>query len=120
MSEKKYFEYVKLMLSVLPFVAEEKVFNLKGGTAINLFVRDMPRMSVDIDLTYVGAEPRDQAIKIAEAALDNVKKKIETQISGIKVLKPTKSGNDNIGKLLIIKNGVQIKIEANPVIRGTV
>ena len=37
----------------LPHVAEEKAFALKGGTAINLFIRNMPRLSVDIDLTYL-------------------------------------------------------------------
>ena len=42
----------------IPFVAAEKEFALKGGTAINLFVRDMPRLSVDIDLTYLPVAPR--------------------------------------------------------------
>jgi predicted nucleotidyltransferase component of viral defense system len=28
------------------------MFALKGGTAINLFVQDMPRLSVDLDLVY--------------------------------------------------------------------
>ena len=32
---------------------------LKGGTALNLFVFDVPRLSVDIDLDYVGTEDRD-------------------------------------------------------------
>ena len=45
-----YRAQVRLLLGVLPFVAEEKDFALKGGTAINLFVRDLPRLSVDIDL----------------------------------------------------------------------
>ena len=42
-----------LLIKTLPLVAAETAFALKGGTAINLFVRDMPRLSVDIDLTYV-------------------------------------------------------------------
>lgn len=46
-----YRDQVRLLLDVLPLVAEEKVFALKGGTAINLFERDLPRLSVDIDLT---------------------------------------------------------------------
>jgi hypothetical protein len=40
-----------LLVEVLPVVAGEPCFALKGGTAINLFVRDLPRLSVDIDLT---------------------------------------------------------------------
>ena len=48
-----YTKQVKLLLDVLPEVAKETCFAMHGGTAINLFVRDMPRLSVDIDLTYV-------------------------------------------------------------------
>ena len=47
-----YEKQVALLVRVLPFVADEEEFALKGGTAINLFVRNMPRLSVDIDLTY--------------------------------------------------------------------
>src|SRR6056297_3512199 len=32
---------------------------LKGGTALNLFVFDLPRLSVDIDLNYIGALERE-------------------------------------------------------------
>ena len=48
-----YREQVSLLLRVLPIVGREQVFALKGGTAINLFVRDLPRLSVDIDLTFL-------------------------------------------------------------------
>ena len=70
MTEKRKFTaYVDLMLKVP--IANEKCFSLKGGTAINLFVRNMPRLSVDIDLTYIGNESRETAIKNAETALMN-------------------------------------------------
>lgn len=36
---------------------------LKGGTALNLFVFDMPRLSVDIDLNYVGALDREEMLE---------------------------------------------------------
>ncbi len=49
--DEVYKKQVKLILDVLPEVAREEHFALHGGTAINLFVRDMPRLSVDIDLT---------------------------------------------------------------------
>lgn len=54
---KKYFEQVNLLLQILPIVSKEKCFAMKGGTAINMFFRDMPRLSVDIDLTYVHLKP---------------------------------------------------------------
>lgn len=50
-----YYAQVRLLVRVLPVVAKETCFALKGGTALNLFVRDMPRLSVDIDLAYVPA-----------------------------------------------------------------
>ena len=51
--DERYERQVRLLVQVLPFVARESVFALKGGTAINLFLRPMPRLSVDIDLTYL-------------------------------------------------------------------
>lgn len=51
--DNPYYRQVRLLVAVLPFVGQERCFALKGGTAINLFVRDMPRLSVDIDLTYL-------------------------------------------------------------------
>lgn len=51
-----------LLLQILPIVGEESCFALKGGTAINLFIRDMPRLSVDIDLTYLPIESRVESL----------------------------------------------------------
>jgi hypothetical protein len=53
MSSTPYHAQVSLLLRVLPIVGREAGFALKGGTAINLFVRDLPRLSVDIDLTFL-------------------------------------------------------------------
>lgn len=63
MLDKKYTKQVALLLDVLPEVAKETCFAMHGGTAINLFVRDMPRLSVDIDLTYVPIEERTTSLK---------------------------------------------------------
>lgn len=64
MIDAKYKAQVDLLLTILPLVAKEKSFALKGGTAINLFVREMPRLSVDIDLTYTSiSDDRDIALK---------------------------------------------------------
>lgn len=54
----RYIDQVRLLVNVLPHIAKEDVFALKGGTAINLFYRDMPRLSIDIDLTYLPVEER--------------------------------------------------------------
>jgi len=60
---EKTVEQARLMLRVLQNVAPESCFALKGGTAINFFVRDMPRLSVDIDLTYLPVKPRMDSLK---------------------------------------------------------
>ena len=44
-----YYRQVQLLVQLLPLIAEEHCFALKGGTAINLFIRELPRLSVDID-----------------------------------------------------------------------
>lgn len=58
-----YKKQVRLLLDVLPEVAKETCFAMHGGTAINLFVRDMPRLSVDIDLTYVEIAERNETLE---------------------------------------------------------
>jgi len=57
-----YRKQVELLIKILPFIAEEDCFALKGGTAINLFVRNMPRLSVDIDLTYLPVLSRAESV----------------------------------------------------------
>jgi predicted nucleotidyltransferase component of viral defense system len=47
-----YLDTARLLTQVAPIVFADGVFALKGGTAINLFVRDMPRLSVDLDLVF--------------------------------------------------------------------
>ncbi|HEX9600465.1 MAG TPA: nucleotidyl transferase AbiEii/AbiGii toxin family protein, partial [Mariniflexile sp.] len=71
---------VALLLKVLPEVAKEKCFALHGGTAINLFIREMPRLSVDVDLTYVSIEDRDASLKNIVEALNRIKSSIEAAI----------------------------------------
>ena len=74
---KDYKQQVSLMIQVLPEVAKEAVFALHGGTAINLFVRDMIRLSVDIDLTYVPIEDRKTSFKNSIDSLSQVKARLE-------------------------------------------
>ncbi len=99
-------------------MAKEEVFALKGGTAINLFVKDLPRLSVDIDLTYLPIEPRDESLKRISQAFEHVAMDIERFLKGSRVYKIGKQ--DELLKLQVERFNVRIKIEASPVLRGTV
>lgn len=114
MIKTAYKTQVALLLGVLPEVAGEKCFALHGGTAINLFVREMPRLSVDIDLTYVPVEDRAQSLANIGAALGRIKANIEKMVGGAQV-----TDRRDIGKLQITLVGVAVKLEVNLVGRGT-
>lgn len=115
-----YQQQVALLMRVVPFVAEERIFALKGGTAINLFVRDMPRLSVDIDLTYLPVEGRPASLSAIDAAMLRIKGRIEQGILGVKVNASRSADENVVTKLVVRVGGVQIKIEVTPVLRGTV
>ena len=70
--DERYRQQVDLLVRTIPSVAAEPVFALKGGTAINLFIRDIPRLSVDIDLTYLPLRPRDEALINIDDALTRI------------------------------------------------
>jgi predicted nucleotidyltransferase component of viral defense system len=116
MINSTYRAQVNLLLQVLPFVAEEQVFALKGGTAINLFIRDLPRMSVDIDLCYLPFDDRKDALANIESALRRIKKRIEENKQEIRV-KPIPIA-DNDAKLECENGNALILIEVNTTMRG--
>jgi predicted nucleotidyltransferase component of viral defense system len=116
--EEQYRRQVALLLRTIPLVAVEDCFALKGGTAINLFIRDMPRLSVDIDLTYLPVQPRDQSLEAIGAAMTRISERIVKAIPGARVTPSTAEGA--ILKLLLRTDGAQIKIEVTPVLRGCV
>lgn len=76
MRESPFFKQVDLLVQVLPFVHAETCFALKGGTAINFFVRDFPRLSVDIDLVYLPVEDRRTSLRGIADALARITAKI--------------------------------------------
>ncbi len=80
-----YKRQVALLLDILPEVAKETCFALHGGTAINLFIRDMPRLSVDIDLTYLPLESREASLKNISDALSRIRDYILTVLLSAKV-----------------------------------
>lgn len=114
MIKEVYKKQVALLLSVLPEVAKERTLALHGGTAINLFVREMPRLSVDIDLTYVPIEDRETSLNNIGEALGEIKSRIEKVVRQARV-----TDRRERGKLQISQPGVDIKIEVNLVGRGT-
>lgn len=115
-----YKRQVSLLMRVLPIVAQEPCFALKGGTAINLFIRDMPRLSVDIDLAYLPVKPRDESLQEIDVALKNIAAKIEKSIPDTKVRLSLLQGTERVVKLIVSTRDAQIKIEVTPVLRGTV
>jgi predicted nucleotidyltransferase component of viral defense system len=116
MISSKYKAQADLLLQVLPHVAKEEVFALKGGTAINLFVRDMPRLSVDIDLTYLPFDDRSTALTKISEALERIKNNLKKSIQGITVTPMLREGEDV--KLNCQFRNAQIKIEVNTTTRG--
>lgn len=117
---EQYRKQVALLVRVLPYIAMQKCFALKGGTAINLFIRDMPRLSVDIDLTYVPVQTRPKSL----AAIDTALKEIAAIAQGgspvEQVFESTPNKEGVVTKLLARGDDVQIKIEVTPVLRGCV
>lgn len=116
--DKSYIETVRLLLESAPAIFETPHFAMKGGTAINLFIEDMPRLSVDIDVVYTDHHAsRDEALKSISRGLDSTRKRlsnvgIEAEISATK-------GGDEM-KLFIRRGRHQVKVEVNHVFRGTV
>jgi len=120
MKDSPYFRQAQLMLRVMPHVAAEECFALKGGTAINFYVRDMPRLSVDIDLTYVPLEPRDTALANIGEALHRIAAGIRKTVPGTTVQGGQARRAEHVSKLSVRTAEATIKIESNLVLRGTV
>ena len=101
----RFFSEAKLMVQSLPYIFEEKNFALKGGSAINFFFRDMPRLSVDIDLTYLPIEPREESLKNIETALQRIAQNIEKRLANVKVQEAFEWKLINIQKINDAKRG---------------
>ena len=115
----RYVAQVRLLLSVLPDIATEAVFALKGGTAINLFYRDMPRLSVDIDLTYLPVADRQSSLEDMDDAFSRIVTAITERNPRVKARRIA-GGGDNDTRIMVSDGPAQIKIETSPVTRGAV
>lgn len=115
-----YRRQAALLVRILPLVAEETCFALKGGTAINLFIRDMPRLSVDIDLTYLPVQPRKESLDEIAASLSRIAARVRETIGGAQVTESRPAPGRALTKVFVRADGVQINMEVTPVLRGCV
>src|SRR5688500_7302067 len=111
-----YLEVARMMARIARNVFADGVFALKGGTAINLFVRDLPRLSVDIDLVYLPVADREASLAAVRDGFERIAQRLETRL-GFNVDRHLLSD----GKRLIVHvERATIKVEISPVLRGTV
>jgi predicted nucleotidyltransferase component of viral defense system len=115
MTAERYIAQVQLLLRAIPEIAREEMFALKGGTAINLFIRDLPRLSVDIDLVYLPVADWTSSLAAVRDGLGRVGDRLEKL--GLNVTRQLLKA----GQPLVVSEGTSsIKIEVSPVLRGTV
>ena len=110
-----YRRQVALLIRVMPLVFRIKDFAVHGGTAINLFHRNLPRYSVDIDVTYIPLDDRETSLKNINSHLSSLKTAIEKAVPGIRV-----THKPDTWKLQCVKDGTTIKIEVNGTKRGII
>lgn len=114
---QSYIDTVRLLLAITPAVFASGRFAMKGGTALNLFVQEMPRLSVDIDLVFVDHLPdRQAALQVIAQELSTVQTALTRQ--GLRAHVPTNAQGDDV-KLLVSSDAAQVKVEVNFVFRGT-
>ncbi|MCC5925058.1 MAG: nucleotidyl transferase AbiEii/AbiGii toxin family protein [Bacteroidetes bacterium] len=114
----RYFKQVDLLLSMLPIVSRIEDFALKGGTAINLFVQNLPRLSVDIDLAYLPIQDRKTTMERIDFHLKEIGNQCQKYLPGIRL---NYKENQNVSYGLIVnRDDIVVKIEPNSTIRGSV
>lgn len=118
MKNSQYFKTAELLLRILPIIRRENNFALKGGTALNFFVRNLPRLSVDIDLAYLPVKSRTESLKAISESLAQIEMRILELIPGTRSQRKTVDGL--IIGLIINNQTSTVKIEPNTIIRGSV
>ena len=110
-----YKKQVALLIRIMPSVYRIKDFAVHGGTAINLFHKNMPRYSVDIDLTYIPIQEREKSLETINEHLKTLKANIEKSVPGIKIIPKY-----DVLKLQCTLRGATVKIEVNGTKRGII
>lgn len=118
MKDSVYYRQAELLLRILPIINTEADFALKGGTAINFFVCDMPRLSVDIDLTYLPVNEREAALEGISKSLLSVSVKIRKMFPDSQVTLQKIRSSNSLKGLIVRWGNATIKIEPNFVLRG--
>lgn len=114
--KQEYIDTVRLLIEIAPTIFKSPHFAMKGGTAINLFVQDMPRLSVDIDVVFTDHAPaREEALKTIQSRLEDAAKALEG--AGYSVVQPSKPAGEDV-KLFVRDEKSEVKIEVNHVFRG--
>ena len=115
---REYLETARLLIQVAPLVFVDDQFGLKGGTAINLFLRDMPRLSVDLDLVFTDhTVGREEALARINAAVRDAADRLRARRFEVYV---PEAGRDGETKLMVRSGAAEVKVEINTVMRGTV
>jgi len=115
----EYYDQVELLLKIIPHVMKGEHFALKGGTAINLFLRNMPRLSIDIDLTYIILESRQETLRYINDELPKIINQVEQYFPEVRGF-PERTEHGDIVRLIFYNQKVQIKVDVNHTLRGYV
>ena len=102
-------------MRILPFVTDEDCFAIHGGTAINLFVKNLYRLSVDIDVTYIPIEDRNTSLELINESLVRIADRVKHRFRDVRVIPRL-----DISKITCESRGCQVKIEVNQTKRGLV
>lgn len=120
MKDSPYFKQAELLLRILPIINRHPVFSLKGGTAINFFVRNLPRLSVDIDLVYLPVKERTESLKEISDTLIKIDKDIKRIIPALRITGKVLPQTNFTDALIIAVENATVKIQSNTVFRGSV
>lgn len=117
--DRRYTDRVRLLVEILPVLAQEPRFALKGGTAINLFEHDLPRLSVDIDLAWLPANDYATDVKSIAEALERLAAMMRARPMQLQV-QTSRGEGGALTRLVVSRGRTRVQIETTPVMRGTV
>lgn len=120
MMKKTYSDQVHLLVRLLTYVRREESLALKGGTAINLFLRDMPRLSIDLDLVYLPIQDRVTSLKSIGNALERIRHDVERSVPNVTVESVSLPKSNETMRLIVASPQGTVKVEVSPVLRGSV
>jgi predicted nucleotidyltransferase component of viral defense system len=116
MINPQFYRQADLLIRIIPEISREKDVALHGGSAINLFYNEMPRLSVDIDLTYLPAGARDADLAEIRIICNRIKERLLQTIPGIKIKENNEDKEEY--KLFCSLDNAEVKVEVNTINRG--